>query len=805
MEKRLQKDNMQLRCMWGFHHFHRSRRSQKVLSNGRTLHKNGKLQPTEPGMLAKRDDEFYKANDRADSKALTAFAGDNNKVKNLVPKEKPNEKKKKNHAIASTEKHSKEDIGLFDHLIEKSKAERNASLNHSSPVCCSPNVAEKPGFQQGSSSVEVHNKNKINVAAILEDICSQIHLENKDAVRNVTSADYELVQMSAKAFIDQMFIDRKYIKRSLASCDFTEFSDGFEILNSNKDLFLKFLRDPNSLLAKQIQSLQRKEMEKETIKSFSNQKFPDHHSNETSKTKKNKIQSEQKLERRFTDPQPSNKIVVLKPMPRRVHYTENVACNCSYSVSPQSSSSKRNNGKHKSFSLADIKRKLKSAMGEKLEQLPSTSHKLDYKENIKVVKTRGPVSSTTNPGMKNKADKVQDSGNGPEMSCMTETVRKKLDLSRQQEFDVFLEAKRHLSRRFINMNEDEPLESSQTKTLARILDSPERNFWAAQCPKGYGHTGMRFPPLNCHQIWEGKEKVFFGSQAENEEVSSCSSFGRLDRISSDDTAFTKTYLRSNGHKHVAKTNEDSPSKSPDRGSSLDVSSSSPISIIKPGVSEDVKDKKEHPSPVSVLDLSFMEDVDSPTSLPEKPTAGEMLLQPRRINFEEYSQEDSPSPLNPEIKDLYMDNKDTISSYIESALQAFYSNWEELWLNSPSPEQLLLQPSLFDELELSSLDMHCNPDLLLDYINEVLLETYQCYFRCYPWLSFQPEKDLLLDKVMKEVKHRLCPLTEQPTLDWLVYEDLAKPGLWLDLRINSAAIVSQIEEEILEESILELLL
>ncbi|XP_019195772.1 PREDICTED: uncharacterized protein LOC109189617 [Ipomoea nil] len=712
-KKRLQKDNMQLRCMWGFHHFHRSRRNQKVLSNGRTLHKNGKLQPTEPGMLAKRDDEFHKTN-----------------VK------KPNEKKKKNHAIASTEKHSKEDIGLFDHLIEKSKAERNASLNHSSPVCCSPKE-KRGGFQQGSSSVEVHNKNKINVAAILEDICSQIHLENKDAARSVTSADYELVQMSAKAFIDQMFIDRKYIKRSQASCEFTDFSDGFEMLNSNKDLFLKFLRDPNSLLAKQIQSLQLKEMEKETIKSFPNQKFPD----------KNKIQSEQQLEGRFTDPhQPSNKIVVLKPMPRRVHYTENVACNCSYSVSPQSSSSKRSNGKHKSFSLADIKRKLKSAMGEKLEQLPSTSHKLDYKQNIKVVKTR----ATTNPGMKNKADKVQDSGNGPEMSCITETVRKKLDLSKQQEFDVFLEAKRHLSRRFINMNEDEqPLESSQTKTLARILDSPERDFWAAQCPKG---------------------KVFFGSQAENEEVSS--------------------------HKHVAKTNEDSPSKSPDRGSSLDVSSSSPISITKPGVSEDVKDKKEHPSPVSVLDLSFMEDVDSPTSLPEKPTAGEMLLQPRRINFEDYSQEDSPSPLNPE--------KDTISSYIESALQAFYSNWEELWLNTPSPEQLI-QPSFFDELELSSLDMHCNPDLLLDYINEVLLETYQCYFGCHPCLSFQPEKDVLLDKVTKEVKHRLCPLTEQPTLDWLVSEDLAKPGLWLDLRINSAGIVSQIAEEIFEESILELLL
>lgn len=182
----------------------------------------------------------------------------------------------------------------------------------------------------------------------------------------------------------------------------------------------------------------------------------------------------------------------------------------------------------------------------------------------------------------------------------------------------------------------------------------------------------------------------------------------------------------------------------------------------------------------------------------------MHLQPRRINFEEYSQEDSPSPFNPEIKDLYMDNKDTIFSYIESALQAFYLNWEELWLNSPSPEQLL-QPSLFEELELSSLDMHSNPDLLLDYINEVLLETYECYFRCHRWLSFSPEKGLVLDKVMKEVKNNLCPVTEQPTLDWLIAKDLAKPGLWLDMRINSAAIVSQIAEEILEESIMELLL
>lgn len=518
---------------------------------------------------------------RADSKALTPYAGDNNKIKNLIQKEKPSEKKKKNHVVASTEKQSKEEIGLFDHLIEKYKAERNASLNPL-PVCRRLDMAEKRGFQQASSSVEVHNKSKINLAAILEDICSQIHLENKDAQRNIASADYDgcdeiniqLVQMSAKAFIDQLFIDRKYIKRSQASCDFTEFSDGFEMLNSNKDLFLKFLRDPNSLLAKHIQNLQHKEMEKETIKSFLNRQFSDHQSTETSKTKKNKIQFEQQLEERSTDPgQSSNKIVVLKPVPRRVHYTENVACNCSYSVSPQSSSNKRNNGKHKSFSLADIKRKLKSAMGEKWKEkqrisLPSTSHKLDYKENIKVVKTRGPVSSTTNDGMKNKANKIQGSGNEPEISCITETVRKKLNLSKQQEFDILLEAKRHLSQRFINMNEDEALESTQAKTLAKILDSPERDFWAAQCPKDYGHTGMIFSPPNCHQVTretcsqirEGKEKIFFGSQTENEEVSSCSSFGRLDGeheafpsssgISSDDTAsFTNTYLRSNGKAH----------------------------------------------------------------------------------------------------------------------------------------------------------------------------------------------------------------------------------------------------------------
>ncbi|KAL0371787.1 UNVERIFIED_CONTAM: hypothetical protein Scaly_0860300 [Sesamum calycinum] len=52
-------------------------------------------------------------------------------------------------------------------------------------------------------------------------------------------------QMSAKAFVDQTFTDRKNIHNEGSRNESKPFSDALEILSTNKDLFMELLPEPN--------------------------------------------------------------------------------------------------------------------------------------------------------------------------------------------------------------------------------------------------------------------------------------------------------------------------------------------------------------------------------------------------------------------------------------------------------------------------------------------------------------------------------------------------------------------------------
>lgn len=56
--------------------------------------------------------------------------------------------------------------------------------------------------------------------------------------------------------VDQNFINRNYLCKDGAVSQPHQFFDALQILYSNKELFLKLLRDPDSLLVKQIYDLQ---------------------------------------------------------------------------------------------------------------------------------------------------------------------------------------------------------------------------------------------------------------------------------------------------------------------------------------------------------------------------------------------------------------------------------------------------------------------------------------------------------------------------------------------------------------------
>ncbi|KAM3321736.1 hypothetical protein P3S67_002887 [Capsicum chacoense] len=784
-----QLEKSQLNCMWGLIsslYFGQNQRKQKLLSNGKVATKNviGK-NPRKLDALTCCSDQLHCFEDGAEVEALGVRKGDK-RIKNTVQEDISGDMQKSNQIIARNEKHEEVDYGLFDHMISKYKPSSKKSCKNQSPVYDWKDN-ESGDIQQASGSAEM-STNKLKLASVLEAICGQIHQENGDSKRSTVRNDQldeislQVLQTSAKAFIDQMFIDRKYIGKGRVSYEPEQFSNALEMLNSNGDLFLKLLEDPNSLLAKQIRNMQNVQMARDSIRSFISNELTDCNISKSEQKHHHSASEESSSSR------PSNKIVVLKPISRTVRCSENVACYCSSMQSHHSSSTKGANVQRKNFSLKDIKRKLKYAMGDKWKEkhlisVGSTFHKLHGitdGQNLEVGNERGSscltiagsANSFTESNSKNEAQNQQNStSEASKVSFLTEKVRKKLDASaisytKKQELDISREAKRHLSQRLnsVSTKGEAVMSTQRSRTLERILSSPEhdRLFNHSSKQDRKDTSIAEFPP----------EPTFTGFQSPQ---------------------------RHKDCQHLNSSMVASPSEVWSPGSSTDVSSSSPYNIYKLRAVDGIMDRGDHPSPVSVLEPVFSDDLTSPSGNHQ---SADTVLQPRRINFE--------GCLNKESTESAILNRaepDALHTYIQSSLHTLHLNWEELWLNRHISEQML-DAMLSDELETLALQCHSEPKLLMDYTNEVLLAAYDSHFRFPPWLSFvQPKipsfplEKRLVEKVMNEVRQHLIPLMEQPTLYEHVENDLAKCGSWLDIRDDTEHVLDQITDDVLEESIM----
>ncbi|WMV43904.1 hypothetical protein MTR67_037289 [Solanum verrucosum] len=790
-------DKSQLNCMWGLIsslYFGQNQRKQKLLSNGKASTKNaiGK-NPRKIDALTYCSDQLYGYEDGAEVEALGVRTGDK-RIKTSIQEEISGEMQKSTQIIARNEQHEEVDYGLFDHMISKYKPSSKKSCKNQSPVYDWKDT-ETGDIQQASSSAEM-SIHKLKLASILEAIGSQIHQENGDSKRSSIKNDQldeislQVLQTSAKAFIDQMFIDRKYISKGSVSYEPEQFSNALEMLNSNGDLFLKLLQDPNSLLAKQIRNMQNVQMARDSIKSFMSNKLPD------CDISKSEQKHHQSASEESSSSRPSNKIVVLKPIPRTVRCSENVDCYCSSMQSHHSTSTKGENVQHKNFSFKDIKRKLKYAMGEKWKEkhlisVGSTVHKLHSlsdRPNLEVVNEGGSscltvarsTNSFTESNSKNEAQNKQKStSEAPKVSFLTEKVRKKLDVSaisyaKKRELDISMEAKRHLSQRlnFVNTTGEAVMSTQPSRTLERILSSPEH--------------GRLFNYSSKQDLKSNPEQMSYNN----------TSIAELPREPTH-TSF-QSPQRHKDCQHLNSSMVASPSEVWSPRSSTDVSSTSPYSMYKLRGVDSIMDRGDHPSPVSVLEPVFTDDLISPSRNEPSVT----VLQPRRIDFE--------GCLNKESTDNAILNRaepDALRTYIQSSLHTLHLNWEELWLNRHLSEQML-DAMLSDELETLALQCHSEPKLLMDYTNEALLEAYDSHFRFPPWLSFfqpkiwsfPPEKHLV-EKVMNEVRQHLIPLMEQPTLNDHVEIDLSKSGSWLDIRNDTEDVLTQITDDVLEESIM----
>ncbi|KHG28999.1 Formate--tetrahydrofolate ligase [Gossypium arboreum] len=213
----------------------------------------------------------------------------------------------------------------------------------------------------------------------------------------------------------------------------------------------------------------------------------------------------------------------------------------------------------------------------------------------------------------------------------------------------------------------------------------------------------------------------------------------------------------------------------------------------------VEGLEERPSPVSVLEPIFSEDVISPASI--RCISGETSIQPLRIRFEEHGGSLATDRSN-RFKTC-MDDKESIFEYVKAVLEASSFEWDEFYIRSLSSD-MLLDPLLLDEVEYLPNQLCHDKSLLFDCINEVLVEVCG-YYLGSPGVSFVktnirpiPNMKNTIEEIWQGVYWHMLPMPLPRSLDQIVRKDMAKVGTWMDLRLDTDCIGSEISEAIFED-------
>ncbi|XP_073298737.1 uncharacterized protein [Primulina huaijiensis] len=449
------------------------------ISNGELMNKHIIDYPRKLDRLGSFNEECRRIQFAADLAICRADTRET-RFSNLLEEDITVENHNANQMIVKGLQHEKTESDLLHHLAKTQyiarekgkKSARNSSLSHNSA-----SLIHRPSSISAATSL-----NKLRIEEILGVICTQ-------------DADLKMkhVQRRAKAFVDQMFIDRRFFGKQEASSECKPFSDALEVLSTNKDLFMEFLPEPNPMSARFTKPvLEAKFSEFESTYDISSE------NRNLKKPLLEKIDHKCQYAMKTHFTRHHDKVVILKPAPQNIRYSENMTRHCSSGQSNQ----KRNLTAFNAFK--EMKRKLKytfggSRKGTKQLSMKVNSNKLAYDKPIlgvgdcicRGMDTVNSFSSSKNVEIRGHLSKKSSlrSIEGPDNICMKETVRRKIDfpsvsLSMKQEFDVIFEAKRQLYARVNEVNALENTKSKRSpKTVAQILSSPEHDFSWPISPK----------------------------------------------------------------------------------------------------------------------------------------------------------------------------------------------------------------------------------------------------------------------------------------------------------------------------------
>ncbi|GFP91515.1 protein trm32 [Phtheirospermum japonicum] len=703
-----------------------------------------------------------------------------------------------------------------------------------------------------SSDMDFDQKN-IDLEIILEELAN-IDQRNTNGPKHdcdpdidvpsggpVTVVEEKLVE-AVKLFIEQRLSNNtKRFGDEANNCFSDELMDALKMLRLNKGLFLKLLQDPDSELFKHIQNFEDARLGKEPEEKPVNLKPADElssHKNRNFFRRRTKsLESYPSGENNNKDCQSPSKIVILKPGPER-------------SKSPETDIAERNASQ---FSFTEIKRKLRHAIGKERPSLQLSPKGQNGNFNI----DRGENFCWSSPN-RNHFYTERFTLTSPSFK-KGETVSKSKDDGSESlrlgGSNIYIEAKKHLSEMVKSGDENTELTAGKNpvKPLGRILSLPEFNVSPCLSPRK--HVDDMFVTAQTRLLSpRGSFKDYPSPRMQKSESQPCisglvnslnannnNSLGDDREYSLEIQCFNEDNVISEDQSIVAEieqTNELRPreeekivddscesscnsiggdiknevgnEESASPGFILhfseddQISSSPTVSPSQDRASTEIEDsdrvidKIEQPSPISVLEPLFADDDISPASTIFHTVEKE--IEPRHIHFEE-EQQSSVNIDQSVCMRISQEDEESAFEYVEAVLLGSGLNWDEFLLRWICLCELL-DPSLFDEVELFSSRPRHDQKLLFDCANEALKEVCENYFGCFtnvkPNIRPVPKGMDLIHEVWEKVEGRLFQNLRSHSLDGLVKRDLAGSRDWMNIRSDIELIVFDMEENIFDE-------
>ncbi|KAI4328792.1 hypothetical protein L6164_021121 [Bauhinia variegata] len=508
---RFEKD--QSGCMWGFismFDFRHGRSTRKLIADRRSsehavgsVHSKNKFE-----MLSNLDEDFQGNLDSGESER-PASEVDANKpsVKKLMEVEMfidQDAMKDKGYSEVES-KESKleyEDSSKVDSKRKKKSRKKSHDMDTHN-LNSDEILNSKLSHNQHSMG---QSKDDIDLNKILEEFC---HLRSACSVMHDHDGEVD-VQSNQKHVIaenkardailevvNQMIFNGNELAEARKLLCSHEFVEALQLISSDKELFLRLLQDPNSILLKYLKELGNAQCENEkehksVIGSNLSEPEPGRQTREVVNHKqrsflRKKVKSQTKNPTNgYEDTESSNTIVILKPGPMGLQNSEsesNLASSLDSHGDVRYKGPSTRVGSH--FSLTEIKKKLKHAMGKEKHG----NHGGISKEERKNMGQGSKFIGKDNVGMRspNKdhffiekiARPMLDAKKGdktgtfkdPEVIVEHENGNPKRRVS-----NIYIEAKKHLSE-MLRGDKNVDFSSRQTpKSLGRILSLPQYNL-----------------------------------------------------------------------------------------------------------------------------------------------------------------------------------------------------------------------------------------------------------------------------------------------------------------------------------------